>query len=464
MRNAEYIPVAQIPMVDLSAQYEAAVARREEAELRKLQYLNQFQKTRGRLAEGVRPEVEKYWKEIQDSLDSGDMSFEAKKKRQELYNTYSNIAADALDWTRELDEREATILASPDKFKNPAELLSAIEEDRYRPLSSGAIQGELSALPSLSKFYRFKMKETTPGGTASTILDNLKKGGGLSKVYNQTTGAIDDARLDKLVADYFLANQFNQEEEDAMIVNALRAAGAIGETIEDAATIQNLSKADRASYLNEIATDTKEALRNLIASDITTEAEQEAKDLALYRAKAIIERKYGSSDKPAPVYNIFGGDVPLVEVAQSTKSGDKALKLQEGMANLAFHHPVSGDRPSYVEPSTNTKYTITNAGVTIDGKPVLIATYPVSMAGGKQKTASKTIPVTTEVLSSLSNAKATEAIAGAIEQMSVAYGELAKTPQGQKTIMEMWGQPNPDQVPGFITDEMAKRYQNLYGY
>lgn len=291
MRNADYIPVAQIPMVDLSAQYEAAVARREEAELRKLQYLNQFQKTRGRLAEGVRPEVEKYWKEIQDSLDSGDMSFEAKKKRQELYNAYSNIAADALDWTRELDEREATILASPDKFKNPSELLSAIEEDRYRPLSSGAIQGELSALPSLSKFYRFKMKETTPGGTAANILENLKKGGGLSKVYDPTTGKIDDARLNKLVADYYLANQFTQEEEDAVIVNALRAAGAIGETIEDASTIQNLSQADRASYLNEAAVDTTEALRNLITSDIDTTAEKEAADLRNYAAKVAIQGK-----------------------------------------------------------------------------------------------------------------------------------------------------------------------------
>jgi hypothetical protein len=289
MRNAEYIPVAQIPMVDLSAQYEAAVARREEAELRKLQYLNQFQKTRGRIAEGLRPEVEKYWNEIQDSLDSGDMSFEAKKKRQELYNNYANIAADALDWTRELDEREATILASPDKFSNPSELLSAIEEDRFRTLSPGAIQGELAALPSLSKFYRFKMREMTPGATAASILDNLKKGGGINKVYDPTSGNINEDRLDSLVNGYFLANQFSKEEEDMFIVNAMRRAGVLGETVEDASKIQNLSNADRAAYLNEGMSDVRGALKNLLASDIETEREKEAADLRNYAAKVGIQ-------------------------------------------------------------------------------------------------------------------------------------------------------------------------------
>jgi len=289
MRNADYIPVAQIPMVDLSAQYEGAVARREEAELRKLQYLNQFQKTRGVIAEGVRPEVEKYWNEIQDSLASGDMSFEAKAKRQQLYNNYSTIAADAIDWTRELDEREATILASPDKFNNPTELLSAIEEDRYRTLSPGAIKGELAALPGLGNFYRFKQREVTPGGTAASILDNLKKGGGISKVYDQTTGVINDARLNSLVDGYYLANQFTKEEEDMIIVNAMRRAGAIGETIEDAAKVQNLSNADRAAYLNEGMVEVKDALRNLISSDIDTAREKEAADLRNYAAKVGIQ-------------------------------------------------------------------------------------------------------------------------------------------------------------------------------
>jgi len=53
MRNADYIPVGQIPMIDLGAQYEAAKSRREEAENRKLEYLSQFKRVRGPLTDGV---------------------------------------------------------------------------------------------------------------------------------------------------------------------------------------------------------------------------------------------------------------------------------------------------------------------------------------------------------------------------------------------------------------------------
>lgn len=56
MRNADYIPVGQIPMIDLGAQYEAAKARREEAENRKLEYLSQFKRVRGPLTDGLKPE------------------------------------------------------------------------------------------------------------------------------------------------------------------------------------------------------------------------------------------------------------------------------------------------------------------------------------------------------------------------------------------------------------------------
>ena len=87
MRNADYTPVAQIPMVDLGAQYEAAKARREEAELRKLEYLNQFKKVRGPLAEGVRPEVDKLWQEIEKVLEaewSMARTYEARRRIAEM--------------------------------------------------------------------------------------------------------------------------------------------------------------------------------------------------------------------------------------------------------------------------------------------------------------------------------------------------------------------------------------------
>ena len=285
MRNADYTPVAQIPMVNLSAQYEAAKARREEAELRKLEYLNQFQKVRGPLAEGVRPEVDKLWQEIEKDLESGDMSFEAKKRRQQLYNNYANVTAEALDWTKELDEREATILANPDRFLNPSEILKAIEQDRLRPIAPLSIGQETASLPSLSKFYRYKMKDMTPGTVASTIAQRLKTGGGIDALYDPKTGVLKPEVLAQRVRDFAAANGLSADEEEQAIVNELRVRGALQGGIEDVGVVQALTDEQKAEYLNSYWTRVATDLGNLVSQDILTEQEKRAAELSDYGAK-----------------------------------------------------------------------------------------------------------------------------------------------------------------------------------
>lgn len=285
MRNADYTPVAQIPMVDLSAQYEAAKARREEAELRKLEYLNQFQKVRGPLAEGVRPEVDKLWQEIEKDLESGDMSFEAKKRRQQLYNNYANVTAEALDWTKELDEREATILANPDRFLNPAEILKAIEQDRTRPITPLSIGQETASLPSLSKFYRYKMKDMTPGTVASTIAQRLKTGGGIDALYDPRTGVLKPDVLSQRVRDFAAANGLSAEEEEQAIVNELRVRGALQGGIEDVGVVQALNDEQKAEYLNSYWSRVATDLGNLVSQDILTDQEKRAAELSDYGTK-----------------------------------------------------------------------------------------------------------------------------------------------------------------------------------
>jgi hypothetical protein len=285
MRNADYTPVAQIPMVNLSAQYEAAKARREEAELRKLEYLNQFQKVRGPLAEGVRPEVDKLWQEIEKDLESGDMSFEAKKRRQQLYNNYANVTAEALDWTKELDEREATILANPDRFLNPAEILKAIEQDRTRPITPLSIGQETASLPSLSKFYRYKMKDMTPGTVASTIAQRLKTGGGIDALYDPRTGVLKPDVLSQRVRDFAAANGLSAEEEEQAIVNELRVRGALQGGIEDVGVVQALNDEQKAEYLNSYWSRVATDLGNLVSQDILTEQEKRAAELSDYGTK-----------------------------------------------------------------------------------------------------------------------------------------------------------------------------------
>lgn len=414
MRNAEYIPVAQIPMVDLSAQYEAAKARREEAELRKLEYLNSFQKNRGLLAEGVRPEVEKLWNEIQDSLASGDMSFEAKKKRQELYNNYSNVAADAVNWTRALNEREATVLANPEKFTNPTEVISAIEEDRFRPIGALEIPSETASLPSLSKFYRYKIKSMTPGDKAMDIVETLKKTGAINKFYDETTGRIDKKKVEKYISNWAIVNQLSEEEEDGALASVLAESGLMKQDLEGLSKLQTLPQSERVGFLGEWYENLGSSVYNLLDSDIQTQAELDAAELNKFAAKVGIqgrqtEREIALRARQAQVPAGVNPEAALRTYLESNIGGDKAFMYEKTEGGKPRKYVTSKtneiadnlspalSRLGYKVTQTGTKIKITNP----DGTKTEIIEIPETVGAVANAEARQT--VVNEIISKVIN-------------------------------------------------------------
>ena len=467
MRNADYIPVAQLPIVDLSAQYEAAKARREEAELRKLEYINQFQQTRGRISPGLLPEVSKYWDAIEESLDSGDMSFEAKKKRAELYRQYQNVAADAISFNQELNEREATILADPSKFNDPYSLVQSIEQLRSKPISPDGIVAEINALPSLGKSLRSKAKTITPGDIATGLLTNLKQGGGITNLYDPSTGLLDKNKVVNTVKGYMSFNELSPEEEDAAIANSYRKKGwANASDYEVTSKLQKLTDEERVAALDDVALEAANALVNSLASDITTEQEKNAAELGLYGKKLQMQAKY---DKPAtgaaaPSVKIFTGDVEVVRPKTITGEGEKQIVkgTEKVNAGLVVNSPLLGEKPSFIDPSSNIKYTVQSTGVSRDGSPQLIVTYPVSTGYGRPtELMSKTYPVSEKVLASLSNKNQAETIAVALNNMMSVYSQMDQPPPvgpgGAQQTMQQFNQPLPFQL-----DAQKARLRSTY--
>ena len=467
MRNADYIPVAQLPIVDLSAQYEAAKARREEAELRKLEYINQFQQTRGRISPGLLPEVSKYWDAIEESLDSGDMSFEAKKKRAELYRQYQNVAADAISFNQELNEREATILADPSKFNDPYSLVQSIEQLRSKPISPDGIVAEINALPSLGKSLRSKAKTITPGDIATGLLTNLKQGGGITNLYDPSTGLLDKNKVVNTVKGYMSFNELSPEEEDAAIANSYRKKGwANASDYEVTSKLQKLTDEERVAALDDVAFEAANALVNSLASDITTEQEKNAAELGLYGKKLQMQAKY---DKPAagaaaPSVKIFTGDVEVVRPKTITGEGEKQIVkgTEKVNAGLVVNSPLLGEKPSFIDPSSNIKYTVQSTGVSRDGSPQLIVTYPVSTGYGRPtELISRTYPVSEKVLASLSNKNQAETIAVALNNMMSVYSQMDQPPPvgpgGAQQTMQQFNQPLPFQL-----DAQKARLRSAY--
>jgi hypothetical protein len=458
MRNADYIPVAQLPIVDLGARYEASKARREEGELRKLEYLNQFQQTRGQISPGLLPEVSKYWDAIEESLDSGDMSFEAKKNRAELYRQYQNVAAEAISYNQELNEREATILSDPSKFNDPYGLVKDIEERRLKAISPSGISAEINALPSLGKSLRSKAKAITPGDIATGLLTNLKQGGGIEGLYNPTSGILDKDKINNTVKGYMSFNQLSREEEDAAIVNSYRKKGwANASDYEVASKLQNLTDEERVAALGDVYVETANALINSLAPDITTEREKNAAELALYGQKLQMQAQYNKTGDGAtpPSIKLFTGDVEVVRPKVTTgRDGKQTVpkETEKVNAGLVVNSPLLGEKPSFLDPSSNVKYTVQSTGVSRDGSPQLIVTYPVSVGmPPRTEIASRTYPVSEKVLASLSNKKQAETIAVALNNMMSVYSQTPEMQQpapaaiGAQT-MQQFTQPLPFQV------------------
>ena len=129
-----FTPIAQFPTIDYGAIYENAKLRREEAEQRKLEYLNSFKKERGAFAPNLQESMQAEWDSIQNDLASGDMSFEAKARRQQMYNDYKDKASKALEYSNMLNEYEADVLSNPQQYNSPDLLITKIQEDRLRPV------------------------------------------------------------------------------------------------------------------------------------------------------------------------------------------------------------------------------------------------------------------------------------------------------------------------------------------
>ena len=216
--TSTFMPVGELPMIDYGAVYRNAKARRELEEEKKLAYLNQFQQERGAFTPGLQDQLQMEWDAIEQDLDEGDMSFEAKARRQKLYNTYKQHAADALTYAETINGLEASILADPTQYNDPAAIMQQLEQARTIPVDMNMIGNAVSQLPRLGEFRRFALPEIAPNAAAGMILQNLKASGGFQNFYDMAgKGALDPEAVANSVSAWFGTNSLSQEEEDQAI-------------------------------------------------------------------------------------------------------------------------------------------------------------------------------------------------------------------------------------------------------
>ena len=430
--TSTFMAVGQVPQVDYGAVYRNAKARRELEEEKKLQYLNQFQQERGAFTIGMQDELQAEWDAIEQDLDQGDMSLEAKARRQRLYNNYKQHAADALEYANTVNDLEASILADPNAYNDPAELMSQLEDARNVQVSAQNIGLAAGELPSLNEFRRFALPEIAPNAAAGMILENLKASGGINNFYDMAgSGELDPNAVGSSVSAWFNSNSLSQQEEDQAIAFVLHQLGGLSGNMDDLSKIRNLSDEEREGYIGQYAEYVTGALTNMLSQDIETQREQRQAELSDYRTKSRIQAEEARAAAQASGYGGFvveTGDlqyIPPIKDDDVTgvlgSNGKMVVKGDPGLANadLDIHATIEGTQPMYRDQYGNQNY-IESIGIGKDGKMyAIIRSNQKVVRNNKDAThVARTVVEASEIpLNGLSNAAQADKIRQTYNQM-----------------------------------------------
>lgn len=374
--TSTFMPTGEVPIIDYGAVYRNAKARRELEEEKKLAYLNQFQQERGSFTPGLQDQLQMEWDAIEADLDAGDMSFDAKARRQKLYNQYKQHAADALTYAQTINDLEASILSNVGAYNDPQSLLEDLQNARLAEVSVQNLPYAMQELPNLKQSLRFTLPEVSPNAMAGAILQNMKSTQGYRDFYDMAkTGNLQPEEVARKVTAFLDVNAMSQEEEDKAIAYVLHQMGALSNTVSDITQVRNLSEEQRGQYLGEYAQYVVASLTNLLAQDITTEYEKEQQDIRIAKRKARIQREAAAASTPA--YTVMVENVKIPGALRTDPASSELPQMdQEPSAVPAgtYAHiqlPI-GTRPKYEDYNTNTTYTLHELGVS-NGQPMLDA-------------------------------------------------------------------------------------------
>ena len=426
--TSTFMAVGQMPQVDYGAVYEQAKARREAEQQRKLDYLNQFQKERGAFTEGMQSALQEEWDAIESDLDSGDMSFEAKARRQRMYNNYKQHAADALEYATKVNDLEASILADPQAYNDPGSILEDLRTARQVEVGVDNIPLAMQEIPSLNEFRRYSLEEMAPNVAAGGILNELKAGGGISNFYDMAkSGQLDPNAVSESVSAYFGANALSQEQEDQAIAYVMHQLGAISSDMSDISKVRNLSEDQRKEYLGQFAQYVTKSLTNLIADDIETAAEEDARKVR--NAQRLTQIKSERAGKKGTVggYQWQPGTLSLPTIAAGRNVTTDSVPMMD--ADLYGHVEIPG-APSYTDMESGVKYQVHSIGLDNAGNPVAIVGRSQSLMNpetnkSESRTGFEMINIGELPLDQITDQKKALGIYNAYEEMMDMYGDIA---------------------------------------
>jgi len=361
---------ATMPQVDFGAIYDNAVAKREAKENRELEYMDSFKKVRGALTPGLKDLGQGYFNKIQDSLNEGDMSVDARRYRTDLYNQYQDVMASGLQYTQELNKREAQVLSDPSKYNSPDVLIADLDDLRNTNITDlSQLDNQLATLPQLNKYKRFNV----PTANVMDISSEFKRTVNENLFRDQDTGIIDPDKLKSSLATFLQTRNLDTEDMEGVYAAALSHQGLLTNTASDIGLVREYSKdPERAKALTEYYGDILGATyMSQVEMDERTKRERDQQKEAQELADSVF-----SYD--VPENNTISLTPPRAlkknKKGELTNVVDTDVKAPKGSANnIAFITNI-GSGP-YYEDDKGVKKTIESIGLDTEGNPIVKITY-----------------------------------------------------------------------------------------
>ena len=367
---------ATMPQVDYGAIYDRAVARREQREQRELDYLNSFEQVRGPLTPGGKKLGQESWQKIQDSLNSGDMSVEARRERSQMYNDYKNTMAALIEYKNRLDDPEKKIYADPSKYTNTNELTAQIEALRNQDFTDITdVENAISRIPILSQYRAY----TAPVKSVNDAVQDYRRGVSVDQFYDIETGELNNEGLRQSMGEYFDFQNLDDDDIYGIIAADLRSEGLLQGNMADAGKIREIfndnerAKASVARYVDKVY----KAALNSFNTDLQTAAEK-----ANQKSQASMQASI--FDYKAPEKNlltVFPRIEPKEGQFEVTKKNATTKEVGVGLiANIQDGKP-------YYEDDQGVKRTVEKVGLDLNGNKIVVITYdqPVLGTEGREK-------------------------------------------------------------------------------
>jgi hypothetical protein len=237
-------PPVVLNVPDLVGYAQQLKAQKEEKQNQLTNYLSKFTKEKGQLLDGVRPEVQKAWDEVQALSTEVEMN-DSPSNRAALnraYQDYAELAGAGMAYTQAVLKETTSAMMEPEKFNlrgmSPKDLYSSVNTEM---LDRNAILSRASQPFILDRKFEYKMMD--PYQLARDVRKDWDESAKFSYI-DPKTGKFDPADREKWIRDTVSSRMLSPEfQKNAAIWSGvnLRQIGEGGQ-VTDYTQIENIDQ------------------------------------------------------------------------------------------------------------------------------------------------------------------------------------------------------------------------------